>query len=232
LSGALPVHPDDLPFLAQALGVGADPRVADLGQRLRAAPPATRLPSAPAFRRVRRDRVIDGWTLDGSQRVHYEVPVATLLESARVPSETARTAEGTGPSDGASVDVPDVEAFSLWIPARRGEVLRLRALRVALWFAVAASLVSLLVMRRALHAQARATAREKTFLASVTHELRTPLAAMRLFGERLARGVATLASTAPSLRRRASDWRCSWSACSPPRGRASARTSRRSSPQS
>jgi signal transduction histidine kinase len=188
LSGALPVDADDLSFLAQALGVGTDPRVVELTRRLRAAPDAAGLPSAPAFQRVRRDRVIEGWTLDGSQRVHYEVPVATLLERAHVPPETALPAGGAAPAAGVSADVPEVEAFSLWIPARRGEVLQLRALRVALWIAVAASLVSLLAMRRALAAQARATAREKTFLASVTHELRTPLAAMRLFGERLAQG--------------------------------------------
>jgi two-component system phosphate regulon sensor histidine kinase PhoR len=68
------------------------------------------------------------------------------------------------------------------------EALRLRLLRLALWAAVGASILCLLGVRRALSAEARATAREKAFLASVTHELRTPLTAIRLFGETLADG--------------------------------------------
>jgi len=188
LSGALPVHPDDLPFLARALGVGSDPRVALLAERLRAAPDAGRLPRAPAFHRFRRGGVVEGWTLDGQQRVRYEVPVATLLEKAHVPREATLVIDESSSAAGASADVPEVEALSLRMPAPPGDVLRLRALRIALWIAVGASLACLLAMRRALAAEARATAREKRFLASVTHELRTPLAAMRLFGERLAQG--------------------------------------------
>jgi two-component system phosphate regulon sensor histidine kinase PhoR len=61
-------------------------------------------------------------------------------------------------------------------------------LRAGLWIAIVASTATLVVMRRSLAAAARATAREKSFLTSVTHELRTPLAAIRLLGERLAEG--------------------------------------------
>ena len=43
-------------------------------------------------------------------------------------------------------------------------------------------------MGRALRREARANARERAFLAGVTHELRTPLSAIRLFGETLAAG--------------------------------------------
>ena len=186
LAGALPVHPDDLPFLARALGVGSDPRVARMVERLRAAPEPAALPRAPTFRRVRRGEVVEGWTLDGAERVRYEVPVAALLDSARVPRDTG--ADGATPADVVSADVPEVAGLSLRLPARAVDVPRLRALRAALWTAVAASIACLLVLRRALNAEARATAREKRFLASVTHELRTPLAAMRLFGERLAQG--------------------------------------------
>ena len=46
----------------------------------------------------------------------------------------------------------------------------------------------LVAVRRALDREAQATAREKAFIAGVTHELRTPLAAIRLFGETLADG--------------------------------------------
>ena len=83
LSGALPVRAEDLPYLADALGVGNDPRVARLKERLRAAPEAAALPRAPGFRRARRETAVEGWTVDGIQRVRYAVPVSALLEMAR-----------------------------------------------------------------------------------------------------------------------------------------------------
>jgi signal transduction histidine kinase len=180
LSGSLPVRPEDLPVLARALGVGADPRVALLRARLHAAPDAAALPRAPAFRRSLRGNVVEGWTVDRHQRVRYELPLATLLGAARV-APGARVDAGGSP-------VPDVPGLSLSVPAPAVGALRLRLLRVALWAAVLASMACLVLMRRLLAAEARATAREKQFLAGVTHELRTPLAAMRLFGERLAEG--------------------------------------------
>ncbi len=187
VSGALPVRPDDLPFLARALGVGSDPRVTLLRERLRAAPEAAGLPRAPEFHRVRHGTIVEGWTRYGQERVHYSVSVTTLLQMANVPRE-ATMLEGPASPGAISADVPDVTALSLSVPARAGDVPRLRALRIALWMAVSVSIACLLAMRRALVAEARATAREKRFLASVTHELRTPLAAMRLFGDRLAQG--------------------------------------------
>jgi len=188
LSGALPVHADDLPYLARALGKGADPRVARLRERLRSAPDATTLPRAPRFRRSLRAGTIEGWTADGVQRIRYEVPVARLLDMARIPA--ARIAAGQGPNvpAAARAEVPDIPTLAIEVPIVDRDGSRLRALRTALWVAVAGSIVCLLAMRRALLAEARATVREKRFLASVTHELRTPLAALRLFGERLAQG--------------------------------------------
>ncbi len=56
LSGRLPVHPDDLPYLALALGVGEDPRVELLQARLRGALAGGALPVFPDFRRTLADR--------------------------------------------------------------------------------------------------------------------------------------------------------------------------------
>jgi hypothetical protein len=82
----LPVRPDDLPFLARALGVGSDPRVERLRERLRAAPDAAGMPRAPEFHRARDGTVVEGWTRDGQERVRYSLPVSTLLRMADVPA--------------------------------------------------------------------------------------------------------------------------------------------------
>jgi signal transduction histidine kinase len=189
LSGRLPVHPDDLPFLARSLGVGSDPRVALLRETLLSAPGAAELPPAPAFRRTRRGPLLEGWTVADTERVRYEVKVVTLVEAARLPAGVTLGVSGPLPSGAVSFDVADVAALSPVVAvARSSDVFRVMALRLALWLAVVLSIGFLLAAFRALAAEARATAREKTFLASVTHELRTPLAALRLFGERLAQG--------------------------------------------
>jgi two-component system phosphate regulon sensor histidine kinase PhoR len=66
--------------------------------------------------------------------------------------------------------------------------LRLAALRVVLLVCIVAGGLGLVAARRALAKEARAMARERAFVTTVTHELRTPLAAIRLFGETLAEG--------------------------------------------
>jgi signal transduction histidine kinase len=187
LAGELPVRPEDLPWLARRLGVTDGRRVTTLVERLQQAPDPTHLPRAPAFRRTLQQTRLEGWTLDGRQRVRYETTAAALIQLARLPDDATVAAEG-GPATDPSVAVPDVEGLRLRVPVRAPETRRWRLLRVALWLAVGASITFLVAIQRALAAESRATAREKTFLANVTHELRTPLAAIRLFGERLAEG--------------------------------------------
>jgi signal transduction histidine kinase len=186
LDGQLPVRREDLPVLADAIGVGSDPRVARLLDRLRDAPAAEELPAAPVFRRRYRETAIDGWTHAAGQRIHYAIPTAAVLSLAKVPADTVAvtTTEAARPH----AAVPEVEGLSVHVPARAPAVLRIHALRLALWVAVGTSIIGLLGAHRALAAEARANAREKAFLTAVTHELRTPLAAIRLFGETLAEG--------------------------------------------
>jgi signal transduction histidine kinase len=190
LSGRLPVRPEDLHLLARELGVPSDPRVPSLEQRLRAAPDPATLPRSPGFRRARRGAGVEGWTTLDGVRVRYEVSLVRLLEKARLAAEaiippTAATGDAQAEESAA---VPDVAGLFVHVTARAPELARIRALRAGLWLAIAASIASLVAVRRSLAAEARATAREKAFLSSVTHELRTPLAAIRLFGERLAEG--------------------------------------------
>jgi len=186
LSGHLPVNPDDLPYLARALGIANDPRMPDLQRRLRVAHTAGALPAVPGFRRRVTGRgTIEGWARTGEEQVHYEVGVRKLLVRAGVAD---RATPAGSANAGHTTPVPDVDGFSLAVNLEVPGALRLKALRVVLWAAVIASALGLFGVKRGLDREARATAREKAFLASVTHELRTPLAAIRVFGETLAQG--------------------------------------------
>jgi signal transduction histidine kinase len=184
LSGRLPVRPEDLAYLAEQLGLGADPRVASLLERLRRAP-AGGLPSLPAFRRTRtpQDRV-EGWSQAGDDRLFFSVPVAALVERAGVAGQLL----APGAPGGLETEVPDVTGLALRVAVDARAGTAGGRLRYALWAAVVAGALGLVAVRRALLSEAQATAREKAFLAGVTHELRTPLSAIRLFGETLATG--------------------------------------------
>jgi signal transduction histidine kinase len=193
LSGQLPVLPDDLPQLTRALGMENDPRLRPLQDSLRRAPDVTDLPLAPAFRRTLTETgVLEGWSRTHEDEIRFfEVPVSALLDRAGV-SNRASLNRTMRTHDGAAavriVAVPDVDEFRLMVAVDSPGQLRIRALRVVLWLAVVASLLALVALARAVGREARAVSREKAFLASVTHELRTPLATIRLFGETLAEG--------------------------------------------
>jgi signal transduction histidine kinase len=195
LRGELRVRPEDLPLLARALGVGADARVKTLAQALRSAPSAALLPEAPSFRRVMHEgragagddgERVEAWCLREGIRVGYEVMLRDLLRRAGL-ADRARPPRAAQRGD-RRVPVPDVEGLELALSDEGPGDERVRALRLALWAAVGTSIAGLLAVRRALGREARATAREKAFLASVTHELRTPLASVRLLAETLADG--------------------------------------------
>jgi signal transduction histidine kinase len=200
LSGQLPVRPDDLPYLAERLGVGGDPRVATLQERLRLIPDASEIPSLPVFRRRLKDgEAIEGWSRSASTVLRYRVPVAPLLQQAGVglratlasPADREAFSRGTATTGRGLtrvVAVPDVEGFVLAVTPEVPGALRLAALRVVLLLCIVAGIAGLVAARRAFAREARAAAQEHAFLSSVTHELRTPLAAIRLLGERLADG--------------------------------------------
>jgi signal transduction histidine kinase len=177
LTGQLPVRVDDVPHLARVLGAAGDPRVAALQDALRGVPDD--LPAAPAFRRAMRGGVIEAWTRQGRESVRYEVAAATLFESAGVADRAVIR--------GGGVAVPDVPGFALALRTPPA-ALRPATGRLLVWTAVAACLAALALVQRSLAREARAISREKAFVAGVTHELRTPVAAIRVFGEALAEG--------------------------------------------
>src|SRR5262245_7366041 len=192
LSGQLPVLPDDLFQLARALAVESDSRVRTLGEDLRRVPRPSELPVAPTFRRVLTSHeTIEGWSRKQGEVRRYEVPIRLLLDRAGV-SDRVRPASAALLADSKSgeqiVSVPDVDGLTLAIASEGPGSLRIHTFRAVLWLAILASVLGLVVMARALGREARAISREKAFLANVTHELRTPLATIRLFGETLAEG--------------------------------------------
>jgi len=190
LAGQIPVRPEDLPHLASLMGVAGDPRVAELQRRLRSAPDANDLPEAPGFRRTLTEAgTVEGWTRRGRTALRYEVPASALFESSGVVERASvATSSRRGAPAGTTTGVPDVEGFSLTLTPAAAARGRLLAARGALWAGVGACLLALLFVQRGLAREARAVSREKAFVAGVTHELRTPVTAIRVFGETLAEG--------------------------------------------
>jgi two-component system sensor histidine kinase SenX3 len=195
LAGELPVRPEDLPYLADRLGRGGDPRVRFLADRLQQAPVEATLPVAPAFqRRLSGGGRVEGWSrVEKRALVHYALPSAVLLERAGVSDRATVSASderppASGEPSSRRVAVPGVPGMELTVRPRLPGPLELAVPRGVLWSSALAGVVGLVALRRALTREARAVARERTFLTAVTHELRSPLASIRLLGETLAEG--------------------------------------------
>ena len=196
LAGELPVRPEDLSYLGERLGLTNDPRLTALEARLREAPDPGRLPPAPGFaRRLSGAGRVEGWSRAADRLLRYEVPVARVIERAGVAERAAVVAAPFIPtgapataSRAVAVAVPDVDGLFLSVTPRVPGAVRLAALRAVLWLSAAAGVAGLLVVRRALAREEKAMARERAFLAGVTHELRSPLTTIRVLGETLAEG--------------------------------------------
>jgi signal transduction histidine kinase len=189
LSGVLPVRPDDPPYLAHVLGVEHDPRLIALMTNLRRAPDPTTLPLAPTFRHALTQRSsVEAWSRSETGVQFYEIAASALLDQAGVGDRATLVVGVSTETDGSDrlVLVPEFSGLALAVALDGSAGMRIRMLRVALWIAILTSSVGLVVMVRAVARETRAVAKEKAFLASVTHELRTPLAAIRVFGETLA----------------------------------------------
>jgi signal transduction histidine kinase len=192
LTGQLPVRPEDIPYLAEVLGAGEDTRVNRLENQLRRAPTGVNLTVLPNFRRLLTERgTIEGWARDEAELLGYEITVDALLSRADVAERASLAGDTSIPINEAGttiVSVPDIDGLTLAVQPEVPGRLRIWTLRILLWVAVFVSIFGLTTVLRALRSEARALSRERAFLASVTHELRTPLAAIRLFGETLSEG--------------------------------------------
>lgn len=193
LRGRVPVLPRDLEGLVRLLDVPDGPELDELRGRLSALP--ERIPSFPEFERRLgapsgdgQGARIEAWSRFEGEVFHYALPIADLLERAGVGGDVEPEI-GPGAVDDATggvvADVPGLRLRAAAVGAQAGSGAAVR-------LAVAATFLVVLVagarVLRAADRERAAADRERTLLASVSHDLRTPLASFRLFGESLAEG--------------------------------------------
>ncbi|MEM7243889.1 MAG: HAMP domain-containing sensor histidine kinase [Acidobacteriota bacterium] len=189
LSGELPVHPADLPYLARLVGAEADPRLAPLQALLESAPATTSLPELPAFQRTVTDDLLVGWARSGDELVHYRVPWEHLAAVAAIEGAlVTRAGAETTRAETVRVDVPDLPELMLEHHSTTASPTSSLLTRIVTWSSLGLLGLAGWLLTRALDRQAAALRRERSFLAAVTHELRTPLASVRVLGETLAEG--------------------------------------------
>lgn len=185
LSGLLPIRLEDVPYLTRVLDAASDPRVATLTNRL--AREADRPPpAAPSFGRRRAfDGRIEGWTRTAIGVLAYEVPAATLLTLGEVGDRVSTSSLSDGRP---GVPVPDVHDLAVSVIPDGWARIRVRSMRASLWIAIVLALGAVITIVRAVERESRTVAREKALLANITHELRSPLASIRVLAETLAQG--------------------------------------------
>ena len=187
LEGRLPVRPADLPLLAKRLGLAGEPGVAALVRVLHEWEARDVTPGLPAFARSLEDGRLVGWSREGPELLRYELALESLAGRTGLPAEARLEALGEASARGRLlVDVEGVGGLVLSVPlAEVASVLPLRAGLWALFVLLAAiGLFALESLRR----QRAAVEREREFLTMVSHEMRTPLASVRVLGETLADG--------------------------------------------
>jgi signal transduction histidine kinase len=185
LAGVLPVRVDDLPSLAAALDAGSDRRLSLVAARL-ARRPERLPPAAPAFIRARAPSGrIEAWTRTNVGLLMYEVPTDALTALGGLAGRVITASRRDGAE---GVAVPDVEDLAVVLAPDRWARIRLQSMRAALWIAIALALGGVIAIVRGVARESLTVAREKALLANITHELRSPLASIRVLAETLAQG--------------------------------------------
>jgi len=187
LEGRLPVRAGDLPHLAAQLGVGSDARVEALAGLLGELEAAGELQALPAFdRRLAETRLV-GWSRSETEALRYSLGLDSLAESSALPVGASLEALAEASARGRLlVDVEGVDGLVLSVPL--AALPSALPVRLGLWALVGLLGLVALYSMRSLNREQAALDRERDFLTTVSHEMRTPLASVRVLGETLAEG--------------------------------------------